>query len=323
MDKLISVIVPVYKVEKYFARCMDSLTAQTYKNIEIILVDDGSPDNCGKMCDEYAQKDTRIRVLHKENGGLSDARNCGVEISNGEYITFIDSDDYVAPNYIAYLHDLLVENDADISCCCCVYTGNDSIEFGADTAMRNVQVLSGEESCRMLLGNLHLVLVTAWGKLYKSEIVKKYSFPKGRKHEDEATTCKYYYEAKRVAVGNAQLYAYYQNPTGIMRTLGKGINHDLLWAYEHRALFFEEKDAFALTQLSWRFFFYACVRKSKENDGCYDEYLKTFGEGKELARRTRFELKLYNLSPGLFEMYRNCQRTLGKAKRLRINQGNK
>ena len=323
MAELISVIVPVYKVEKYLARCVDSIIAQTYENLEIILVDDGSPDNCGKLCDEYAQKDARIRVLHKENGGLSDARNYGTEISSGAYITFVDSDDYIAPNYVEYLYRLLVENDADISCCCNVRTGEDSVEFGVDDTMQRVQVLSGKESCRGLLGDLHVTLVTAWAKLYKSRLVRKYPFPKGRKHEDEATTCKYYYEAQKVAVGNAQLYAYYQNPEGIMNSLGKGMNRDFLWAYEHRALFFREEKAFDLEQLAWRFFFYACARKAKEENRCYDEYLKTFGDGKVLSRQIKYELKLYSISPELFEYYRGCRRTLGKIKKLRMHQGNK
>ena len=125
MAELISVIVPVYKVEKFLARCLDSIISQTYENMEIILVDDGSPDSCGSICDEYAQRDARFRVLHKENGGLSDARNCGVEIASGAYIAFIDSDDYIAPNYVEYLYRLLVDNDADISCCCKTCTGSD------------------------------------------------------------------------------------------------------------------------------------------------------------------------------------------------------
>ena len=323
MANLISVIVPIYNVEKYLVRCIDSIISQTYKNIEIILVNDGSPDNCGSICDKYAQQDARIRVLHKKNGGLSDARNCGVEVASGEYITFIDSDDFIAPNYIEYLYNLLIENDADISCCCSIKTGNDSVKFGTDNTTHSVQVLSGEECCYALFGNLYLTLVTAWGKLYKSKVVKKYPFPIGRKHEDEATTCKYYYDAKKVVVSNAQLYAYYQNPTGIMNSLGKGINYDFLWAFEHRALFFQEKNALDLTKISWRNLFYSCVRKSMENDGCYDEYLKTFGIGKRLTRQVKYELKLYNISPKLFKFYRDSRHMLGKIKRLIKNRGRK
>ena len=104
--KLVSIIVPIYKVEKYLKQCLDSILNQTYENIEIILVDDGSPDNCGKICDEYASNDKRIRVIHKENGGLSSARNAGLDVATGEYISFIDSDDYVSENFIKRLYDL-------------------------------------------------------------------------------------------------------------------------------------------------------------------------------------------------------------------------
>ena len=115
MEELISVVVPVYNVEKYIDKCINSIINQTYKNLEIILVDDGSPDNCGNICDEYAKKDNRIIVIHKENGGLSDARNTGIEVSKGKYITFIDSDDYISDNYVSFLYNLIIEYKADIS----------------------------------------------------------------------------------------------------------------------------------------------------------------------------------------------------------------
>ena len=107
MEDLITVIVPIYNVELYLRKCIDSITGQSYKNLEIILVDDGSQDKCGLICDEYAEKDSRVRVIHKENGGLSDARNAALDVMKGEYVTFIDSDDYVATEYISYLYDLI------------------------------------------------------------------------------------------------------------------------------------------------------------------------------------------------------------------------
>lgn len=117
MNNLISVIVPVYKVEKYIKKCIESIINQTYENLEIILVDDGSPDNCGKICDEYAKKDKRIKVIHKENGGVSSARNLGLEKSNGQYITFIDSDDWIEEEYCEILLTTLKEQNADCAIC--------------------------------------------------------------------------------------------------------------------------------------------------------------------------------------------------------------
>lgn len=323
MKRLVSVIVPVDKVEHYLSRCLDSIVTQSYKNIEIILVDDGSPDKCGIICDEYAKRDPRIRVIHKENGGLSDARNCGVEIANGAYITFIDSDDYIAPNYIEYLYNLAVENDADISCCCSVKTSDNTVAFDTKSEKQKPQVLSGRETCFALFGALYLTLVTAWGKLYKESIVKKYPFPKGRKHEDEGTTYKYYYEATKVVVGDAQLYAYYQNPSGIMHSLPKGFNHDLVWTHEQRALFFKKQEEPELEKAAWGKLYHQCVNGSIVGGGCYDDYLRSFNDGKPLSRKVKRELKLYNTSPKAFKIYKDCINALWKIKRFIIYYGRK
>ena len=127
MSDKISVIVPVYKVEKYLNRCVQSIASQTYENLEIILVDDGSPDNCGVLCDEWVQKDSRIKVVHKENGGLSSARNAGVAVATGAYVGFVDSDDYIHPQMYEKLYEALVENGADISICGCDYVDEELI----------------------------------------------------------------------------------------------------------------------------------------------------------------------------------------------------
>lgn len=303
MNDLISIIIPVYKVEPYLERCIHSVLMQTYHNLEIILVDDGSPDQCGDICERFAQEDYRIKVYHKTNGGLSDARNYGVERSHGAYIAFVDSDDYVAPDYVEYLLDLLVQYDADISCCCMVKTTESTVTYGTNNLIPQVHLLTGKEACWELFGSLYDVLITAWGKLYKSEIVKRYSFPVGRKHEDEATTCKYYYTANRVVVGNRCLYAYYQNVDGIMHTLGNSINKDLIWALEHRAEFFEEQNEKYLAQVSWDKLFYYCLYDSINNQGRCRQFLRDYEREKKLSRRAQTELKLYNISPWIFDKY--------------------
>ena len=116
-EDLISIVIPVYKVEKYLEKCVESVINQTYKNLEILLVNDGSPDNCPKICDEYAQKDNRIKVIHKENGGLSDARNAGIDVAAGKYIAFVDSDDYVSNDYIEYMYNLIKEYNTQMATC--------------------------------------------------------------------------------------------------------------------------------------------------------------------------------------------------------------
>ena len=304
MKELISIVIPIYKVESYLKRCIYSVMIQTYHNLEIILVDDGSPDQCGDICEDFAKKDSRIKVYHKTNGGLSDARNYGVERSHGKYITFIDADDYIAQDYIEYLFNLLIRYDADISCCCGIKTIENTVTYTINTAIPKEQILTGKEACRELLGGLYYVLVTAWGKLYKSEIVKTYPFPIGRKHEDEATTCKFYYAARKVVVGNRCLYAYYQRSNSIMRTNNSAsLNIDAIWTQKHRAEFFEEHNEQRLAQAAWDKLFYYCVYDSINNQGRCNHFLRNFAKRKKLSRRTQFELTLFNISPWIFDKY--------------------
>ena len=168
MEKdLISVIVPVYKVEKYLEKCIESVLKQTYTNLQIILVDDGSPDNCGKICDEYAKKDSRIEVIHKINGGLSDARNVGINRANGRYIGFVDSDDYIKEDMYEKLINLIKEYDADISICN-LYDVIDGKEY-----VRNKDNGIHEYSRIDILKEILLdknIQSYAWNKLYKKEL---------------------------------------------------------------------------------------------------------------------------------------------------------
>lgn len=302
MNELVSVVVTVYKVEPYLERCIRSIIGQTYENLEIILVDDGSPDQCGAICDRFAQEDTRIKVYHKPNGGLSDARNYGVNRASGTYIAFIDSDDYISPHYIEYLYKLMVKYDADVSCCCMEKTTADTSAFGTNTAVPKERLLTGKQACRELFGSFYEILVTAWGKLYKSDLVKRYPFPVGRNHEDEATTCKYYFTANRVAVGNRCLYAYYQNPHGIMHNQPISINSDAVWASGHRAEFFEEHNERRLAEMAWNFLLNYLIRDSLANQGRCDSYINSFDNGKSLDFKTRVAVKLYNVSPYIYKM---------------------
>lgn len=251
---LISVVIPVYNVEKYIRRCVQSVISQTYRNLEIILVDDGSTDNSGLLCDEIAKIDDRIVVFHKSNGGLSDARNFGTERSSGEFITYIDSDDYVSFNYIEYLYDLIVLNEADIACCGHIKTMEDDLDFTAQYPKTEYKVMSGYDACKALLNtSLYLELVVAWGKLYKMSIVKAYPFPKGHYHEDEATTAKYFYSSSQVVIGTQQLYAYFVNLKGIMHNYldQQKKASAIVWAMEYRALFFDQVGASELAMYAW------------------------------------------------------------------------
>ena len=213
MNPLVSVVVPVYKVEKFLERCVASLTAQSYANIEILLIDDGSPDRCGEMCEDLAKTDSRIRVFHKVNGGLSDARNYGTERTEGDFVAYIDSDDYVAVNYIERMMCMQTTHNADIVCCDFVRTSQDHADFTASD--REELVFTGRTACSALMGQYYMPLVTAWCKIYRREIVRDNPFPVGRIHEDEATTCKFMYAAGKVVLCGDKLYGYYVNPNSI------------------------------------------------------------------------------------------------------------
>lgn len=222
----ISVIVPVYKVEAYLPRCVESLMSQTYKDFEIILVDDGSPDTCPVMCDAYAKKYSNIHALHKENGGLSDARNAGMTIAKGEYVTFVDSDDYVHPAYLEMLMQG-IRQDADFSVCGFteVYDGN-GIEDLNTSRISAACVNAKEGLVEILYQGFHDV--SAWGILLPASLARKYPFPKGKLFEDLYTTYKFYLAAETVAFIRVPLYYYYQRKGGIMGRRNEAFIHDLI-----------------------------------------------------------------------------------------------
>lgn len=214
MQPLISIIVPCYKVEKYLPECIDSIIKQTYTNIEIILVDDGSPDKCGQICDEYVTKDHRIQVIHKTNGGLSDARNVALDIAKGEYITFVDSDDYIAQDYVEYLWHILNQNKADIS----AMLDKHFIDGKTLTTVikeDKVNVISPKDYLCKLFYQIN-VTTGAQAKLYKKELFKNIRFPKGLLYEDLLTIYKLVNNCSRIAISDHISYFYRERPGSII-----------------------------------------------------------------------------------------------------------
>ena len=240
---LISVVVPVYKVEKYLADCVDSILGQTYKNIEVILVDDGSPDNSGIMCDEYKTKDKRIRVIHKSNGGLSSARNCGLENSKGNFICFIDSDDYLEPNYLEELKNNMDYYDSDISVCNFIYHKNDT------TSITNFETLSfcseGKDKFNNLYNAYSGLTVTAWNKLYKRKVFDNVRYPEGKIFEDSFIVCNLLDNAKKVSYILKPLYNYICRKESISTSFA--LNHfDKIEAYDIKIDFISNKGYYDL-----------------------------------------------------------------------------
>lgn len=213
MPKL-SIIVPVYKVEPYIHKCVDSILYQTFTDFELILVDDGSPDNCGKICDEYAQKDEHVRVIHKKNGGLSDARNFGLEVAVGEYISFIDSDDWVDKNIYTESLDYMKKNDLDIVCF-------DVTEVrSSKTLVRHKfesdKVFEAEDGLYKIL--VDEIDNSACNKIFKRSIWKDVRFPVGRRFEDVATTYKVFSNASKIGYMKKAYYYYLKREGSIIAT---------------------------------------------------------------------------------------------------------
>ena len=214
MNDLISIIVPIYNVEKYLNKCVESIINQTYKNLEIILVDDGSPDNCPAICDEWAKKDNRIKVIHKENGGLSDARNAGLAVATGEYIAFIDSDDYIELDFYNKLYKVIKDTNCDISMCNLrmVYENNNVFVDNYDTF--EITEYSTTEAMSALIDDE--IRQVVWNKLYKADIIKNILFDIGKYHEDEFWSYKAIGAADKIAAIDYTGYYYLQRSGSIM-----------------------------------------------------------------------------------------------------------
>lgn len=229
MTPVISVIVPIYKVEKYLDRCVESIVNQTFSDIEILLIDDGSPDNCGKMCDEWAKKDSRIKAFHKENGGLSDARNFGIAESSGEYVICIDSDDFIEPKMLEVLYGLATEHNADISICG-IFNCYESRKVPQCKTVGKY-LYSGVEALReYFLGErIPGGVVT---RLIKSDIAKELEFPYGKTYEDAFYSPKLFLSVEKVAVDTTPLYNYWHRADSITSQAFTEKAMDVISAYE-------------------------------------------------------------------------------------------
>lgn len=227
MKPLISVIVPVYRVEQYLDKCVASILSQTYENLDVILVDDGSPDTCGAKCDSWSEKDSRITVIHKKNGGLSDARNAGMNRAKGEFICFIDSDDWIDSTMLQLLYDTMQETDSDISAC------GICLEFEDGRAPRSLTIpgnftFTTEEALLELIEERGLLQPVCY-KLYRTEQIRDLPFRVGKCHEDAFWTYQAVARAKRIAVVDTLCYHYLQHGNSIM---GSGFSLKRLDALE-------------------------------------------------------------------------------------------
>lgn len=238
---LISVIVPVYNVSEYLCECVDSILSQTYQNLEIILADDGSNDGCSVLCDNYASKDRRVRVIHQINQGASVTRNKGFEASHGRYITFIDADDIISENYIEVLHGLILNHNAQIAVCAFTRLRK---ELGTEIGAKDYAIAS-EKMLKEWHGKRKALETVVWNKIYSRSIFESFKdykpFPEGKAYEDIYTSHLFADNAKTIAVTGAKLYYYRKREGSASRTCTREAAMRDLEAQRIRMQFFKEK----------------------------------------------------------------------------------
>ncbi|WP_454947502.1 glycosyltransferase family 2 protein [Gemella sanguinis] len=256
MGEKISVIVPVYNVEQYLERCVDSIINQTYTNLEIILVNDGSTDNSGKLCDELAKKDERIRVIHKENGGLSDARNRGIDESESDLVGFIDSDDYIDSDMYEVLLKNLNDTDADLSMCALYDVYNNTPE--AQVTNKETWKLSSEQAIRMVM-EAKILSVTAVNKLYRKSLFTDLKFEVGKIAEDAFIMIKLLDKCEKIVATNEKKYYYVHRENSITTQKFSTKFLNVIEAYEQNSNIILEKypklKDVAQTRMNWAYFY--------------------------------------------------------------------
>lgn len=295
-QELISIIIPVYKVEKYLDRCISSITNQSYINLEIIIVDDGSPDKCPEMCDLWAKKDSRIIIIHRKNGGLSAARNTGLDKANGDYIAFVDSDDYIAPTMIEELHKAIKKENADLSICGIKkIKETEDIEYQTEYKLKNIN----EDSyiaLKNMYGTNSILHIVVWNKLYRKNLFNNLRFDEGRIHEDVLIMHKILYQCNKITCISKSLYYYIIRKNSITnKTCFDTKNMDAFYAHLKHIDFFKEKHFNSLYNLALVSTLNWCV-------GAINSIQTSNRLKKEIAINTIKQLKVYirkNIISGL------------------------
>ena len=281
MNSLVSIIVPVYNAAKYLSRCLNSVVNQTYSNLEIILINDGSTDSSLDICKKYAKEDKRVILVNKNNEGVSIARNEGMQKSSGEYIAFLDADDWITPNYIEQLMIPFSNENVDISICeyqICKEFTSPSIELSPS---RNY-----EKARKFLLNcqkNGDFATIVPWGKIFNAKIVAGIFFPPKLHFEDEATIYKFFYAANQIAKSDYKAYYYFQSSDGLTKSVYPKYPEDAIKVFELQYTFFKERNDYVFFQqilatLLWKCLNLYVVRKDKRNTAKekINQYLKDF-----------------------------------------------
>lgn len=308
MNPLISIIVPVYNVEKYLQRCLNSIALQTYDHFEAILIDDGSSDNSPQICDDYKQRDRRFQVIHQSNQGLSAARNHGLDVAKGDYITFIDSDDWVSADYLSELYSLTKNNQADMA----IASHQHTTTFPAkETKIKSsVKNYSRQEALFELIAKQNQPFVISCGKLYRKELFNEIRFPVGKYHEDEFTSHLLISRASKIVYSNKILYFYYQRPNSITN---QSHTTDIIEAFENRLNFTIANNLniltpFAASNLCWKHL-NLCFQKHINKED-YKQVLNKAKENQKLMTIRKLSdifLFIFLWNPRLYFLVKRCK----------------
>lgn len=296
----ISVIVPVYRVEDHLNRCVSSVLAQTFVDFELILVDDGSPDKCPEMCDAWAEKDNRIKVIHKENGGLSDARNAGLDIAEGEYISFLDSDDYLHPEMLRALCDGLLAHGTAICLCKFAKTNGEPLDESVPIPLAE----KWETEHYYLHDSMNATIACA--KLYRKECFSDLRYPVGKVHEDEFITYRILFGYTHLSVVKAPLYGYFRNEKGITRSLWNPKRMMIFDAYEEQLVYFRKKEKALVVKDRYHNYLWAITHQMELIEKSRDKVFLP-----QIRKRLRRVLKRYRAECGI--PFSSCARQYEKA----------
>lgn len=306
MDK-VSLIVPVYNVKNYLERCVKSIINQTEKDIEIILVDDGSTDGSSLICDELAERDNRITVFHKANGGLSSARNCGIERAKGKYLCFIDSDDIISPYFVEHLLTLIEKYNCDIAVGRYEFFTEKEPVFSNEE--KGVEIVEGKNALDKLFGKSYVTATVAWNKLYKKELFNDIKYPEGLINEDEATAYRLFYITNRVAFSENIIYGYYMRADSITKSPFSKRNFDFLKIAWERCEFFKEKNEEKYYYLFLKNYCWTLLEFSKKTKKILGdskkskELVKEFKEKSKILKKSLYISKSKRIAIGLIRWF--------------------
>lgn len=312
----LSIIVPVYNVEQYLDNCINSILNQTYRNFELILIDDGSPDKSAEICDKYRLLDNRIKVIHKKNGGLSSARNAGLEIATGKYIGFVDSDDWINKDMYDKMLNLAEKNEADIVQCEYLEVYDNKIIM-QPKENSEFEVSNKFDALEKIInfGQEHVNGVVSWNKIYKSYLFNDIRFPIGKLNEDEFTTYKLVHKSEKIIFLKEKLYYYRQTPNSIMNKKFNVRRVDLLEAIKELVIFLRDNEYTEFYELGLiRYekllvqFYFKCQELINDNSdilktisSSYKDYFKEFINNSSISKMHKMRNYIFYLNPNVYK----------------------